>query len=192
MNIHPWEITHPIFEKAKKYDDVTKMQYLDIHTWLRGNILMKADKMTMANSLELRVPFIDLKVFEAAAEIPTKYKIAKGTTKYVLREAMKDILPEEIHFRKKWGFPVPIRLWLKDEYYKWAKDLICESSVEDWINKEFALTLLADHKDGKGDYSRKIWTILIFILWHQIYIEKKYQFESTDLPNVKKHRYLFV
>jgi asparagine synthase (glutamine-hydrolysing) len=191
MNIHPWEITHPIFEKAKEYDDVTKMQYLDIHTWLRGNILMKADKMTMANSLELRVPFIDLKVFEAAAKIPTKYKIAKGTTKFVLREAMKDILPQEIHFRKKWGFPVPIRLWLKDEYFEWAKDLISESPVDEWINKEFALTLLADHKDGKGDYSRKIWTILIFILWHQIYIEKKYQFESTDLPSVKKHRYLF-
>jgi asparagine synthase (glutamine-hydrolysing) len=153
---------------------------------------MKADKMTMANSLELRVPFIDLKVFEAAAEIPTKYKIAKGTTKYVLREAMKDILPEEIHFRKKWGFPVPIRLWLKDEFFQWAKELICESSVDEWINKDFALTLLSDHKDGKGDYSRKIWTILIFILWHQIYIEKKYRFESTDLPHVKKHRYLFV
>jgi asparagine synthase (glutamine-hydrolysing) len=191
MEIHPWDITHPIFEKAKDYDDVTKMQYLDIHTWLCSNILMKADKMTMANSLELRVPFIDLKVFEVAAEIPTKYKITKGTTKFVLREAMKDILPEEIQYRKKLGFPVPIRHWLKQEYYQWAKELICESQVDDWINKEFVLSLLDEHKDGKRDHGRKLWTILVFIIWHQVYIEKKYQFQTSDRPGTKKYRHLF-
>src|SRR5690606_22559776 len=108
---HPWEVTWPIYARVAAMDDVTKMQYLDIHTWLCGNILRKADKMTMANSLELRVPFVDCKVFEVASPIPTEYKIRDGTTKWVLREAMKDVLPEEIHSRKTLGFPVPIRQW---------------------------------------------------------------------------------
>lgn len=183
---HPWNVTHPIFSRVAEYDDVTKMQYLDIHTWLCGNILMKADKMTMANSLELRVPFIDVKVFELAAKIPTKYKIANGTTKYVLREAMKKILPPEISTRRKLGFPVPIRHWLKHEFYPWAKDLIHDSQVEEWINKEFVLTLLDRHKEGKADHSRQLWTVLTFMLWHQVFIEQKYSFQSCS-PAYKKH-----
>jgi asparagine synthase (glutamine-hydrolysing) len=184
----PLSITEEIYRKASHYDDVTKMQYLDIHTWLRGNILMKADKMTMANSLELRVPFIDTKVFEFAATIPTKYKIANGTTKHVLREAMKDFLPEEIKTRPKLGFPVPTRHWLKDEFYKWAKELIFEAKVDDLINKAYVLYMLDEHREGNADYSRKIWTILIFMLWHQIFIEQKYSFGPYVSPSVEIRR----
>ncbi|MGE5702314.1 MAG: asparagine synthase (glutamine-hydrolyzing) [Clostridia bacterium] len=184
----PWEITHAIYEKAQAYDDVTKMQYLDIHTWLRGNILMKADKMTMANSLELRVPFIDPKVFEFAATIPTKYKIANGTTKHVLREAMKDFLPPEIKTRPKLGFPVPTRYWLKHQFYKWAKELIFESKVDHLINKAYVLYMLDEHREGHGDYSRKIWTILVFMLWHQIFIEQQHSFDPYVSPAVELRR----
>lgn len=175
----PWEITLPIYERARHLDDETKMQYLDIHTWLRGNILMKADKMTMANSLELRVPFIDCRVFDVASRIPTPYKISRNTTKRVLREAMKDILPEEVKSRRKLGFPVPIRLWLKDDWYGWAKQLIVDSPVDHLINKNHVLYLLNRHREGAGDYSRKLWTIIVFVLWHQIYIERAIAFRPS-------------
>ncbi|RKD23973.1 asparagine synthase (glutamine-hydrolyzing) [Ammoniphilus oxalaticus] len=182
------EITAEIYERAHAYDDVTKMQYLDIHTWMRGNILMKADKMTMANSLELRVPFVDPKVFEFAATIPTKYKIANGTTKYVLREAMKDLLPPQIKSRKKLGFPVPTRHWLKHDFYDWARNLIYTSETDEWINKSFALHMLKAHKEGKADYGRKIWTLLVFMLWHQIFIEQKISFGPYVSPYIESRR----
>jgi len=182
------DITAEIYKHAQQYDDVTKMQYLDIHTWLRGNILMKADKMTMANSLELRVPFVDPKVFEFAATIPTKYKIANGTTKHVLREAMKDILPPQIKTRKKLGFPVPTRHWLKHDFYQWAKELIYSSEVDEWINKAYVLYMLDEHREGKADYGRRIWTILVFMLWHQIYIEEKLSFGPYVSPYIETRR----
>ncbi|WP_134687185.1 asparagine synthase (glutamine-hydrolyzing) [Brevibacillus migulae] len=184
----PFAITEEIYRHASAYDDVTKMQYLDIHTWLRGNILMKADKMTMANSLELRVPFIDPKVFEFAATIPTKYKIANGTTKHVLREAMQDFLPAEIKTRPKLGFPVPTRHWLKNEFYQWAKEIIFEAKVDHLINKAYVLYMLDEHREGHADYSRKIWTILIFMLWHQIFIEQKISFGPYVSPTVESRR----
>lgn len=168
-----------LYDEARYYDEVTKMQYIDIHTWLRGNILMKADKMSMANSLELRVPFVDTKVFDFASTIPTKYKVTPATTKYLLREAMKDILPPEVQIRKKLGFPVPIRVWLREEWYGWARELIHTAQVEQWINKSAALHMLEKHKEGKIDASRQLWTLLIFMLWHQIYIEGAY---SDSLP----------
>lgn len=189
--VDPWQVTAPIYEQVQHYDDVTKMQYLDIHTWLRGNILMKADKMTMANSLELRVPFIDTEVFKVAMKIPTKYKIADGTTKHVLREAMKDLLPPEIKTKKKLGFPVPTRYWLRHDFYKWAKDLIQQSPTQQYFNKQYLLQMLEQHKDEKHDYSRPIWTALVFMLWHQIYIEKKYSFGPYVSPHVAKRHKLY-
>ncbi len=174
-------ITAPLYEKAKQYDDVTKMQYIDIHTWLRGDILMKADKMSMANSLELRVPFVDTKVFEFAASIPSEYKVNTSSTKLLLREAMKDIVPPDVQHRKKLGFPVPTRVWLKNEWYEWARTLIYTADVGEWINKSAVLQLLEIHKEGRVDVSRKLWTILVFMLWHKIFIEDKYSFiDSKD------------
>lgn len=182
---HPFtDITAPLYARAAGYDSVSKMQYIDIHTWLRGDILVKADRMTMANSLELRVPFLDKEVFEVAKTLPAALKTAEGTTKYAFREAMRGIVPDSILFRKKLGFPVPIRVWLKDEIYDWAKQLIKESGTEAFINKSYALKLLDDHKNGRRDNSRKIWTILMFMLWHQIYIEKSVKVETRTLSKV--------
>lgn len=165
-------VTAPLYRQAEAYDDVTKMQYIDIHTWLRGNILMKADKMSMANSLELRVPFVDKEVFKFAATIPTKYKVTPEATKVLLREAMKEVVPPDVQNRRKLGFPVPTRVWLRNEWYDWAKALIETANVGKWINKAYALRLLEMHRDGKTDASRKLWTLLVFMLWHQIYIEE--------------------
>ncbi|MBU8909249.1 asparagine synthase-related protein, partial [Desertibacillus haloalkaliphilus] len=118
------KMTRNLYDEAALFDDSSKMQYIDLHTWLPGDILVKADRMTMAHSIELRVPFLDKEVFAVASEVPTYAKISHGTTKYVLREAMSEFIPESVLHRKKLGFPVPIRHWLKDELYDWARNLL--------------------------------------------------------------------
>lgn len=178
-NLPYTKITRPLYEQCHRYAPVEKMQYIDIHTWMRGDILLKADKMTMAHSLEVRVPFLDKEVFAVAKNIPSSLKTANGTTKYILRKAAEGIVPEHVLNRKKLGFPVPIRHWLKNEMYDWAKKLIHESNTDLLINKSYVLRLLDDHCRGKVDYSRKIWTVLMFMVWHNVYIEKKYDFSET-------------
>ncbi|MEI4789056.1 asparagine synthase (glutamine-hydrolyzing) [Bacillus sp. FJAT-53060] len=171
-NITYRDVTKTYFEESAGYSDINKMQYVDIHTWMRGDILLKADKMTMANSLELRVPFLDKVVFEAASKIPEELKTKDGTTKYLLRKAAEGIVPDHVLNRKKLGFPVPIRHWLKNEMNAWAKDIIKNSQTDEYINKEYVLDLLKEHCAGKADHSRKIWTVLIFMMWHSIYVER--------------------
>ncbi|PFJ24167.1 asparagine synthase (glutamine-hydrolyzing) [Bacillus anthracis] len=168
------DVTKPLYNEIKNYDDVSKMQYIDMYTWLRGDILLKADKMSTAHSLELRVPFLDKEVFDVASKIPTELKIANRTTKVILREAVRGIVPDHVLDRKKLGFPVPIRHWLKDEMYDWALNIIKESKTEHLIDKQYVLNLLEAHCADKGDYSRKIWTVIAFMVLHQIYIEHKY------------------
>ena len=172
------DITKPLYDETKGYDPVDRMQYIDIHTWMRGDILLKADRMTMAHSLELRVPFLDKEVFRVASQIPASLKTSHNTTKYVLRKAAEGIVPEHVLNRKKLGFPVPIRHWLKDEMHDWAAEIIKTSPTDDIINKQYVLKLLEDHCAGKLDYSRKIWTVLIFMLWHAVYMEDKYDFQK--------------
>lgn len=179
-------ITDPIYRQSADYDAVTKMQNIDIHTWLRGDILLKADKMTMAHSLELRVPFLDRKVFDMASTIATDQKIKNNTTKYVLRKAAEGIVPDHVVNRKKLGFPVPIRHWLKDEMYDWAVNLIQTSGTDYLFNKQEAMRLLQEHVDNKKDNSRKIWTILVFMIWHQIYVEEVYDVEKAFSTQHKK------
>jgi asparagine synthase (glutamine-hydrolysing) len=180
------KITAPFYEETPLYHDVNRMQYIDIHTWLRGDILLKADKMTMAHSLELRVPFLDKEVFAVASKIAPELKIAHGTTKYILRKAAEGIVPDHVLHRKKLGFPVPIRHWLKNEMYDWAKTLIKESETDHLFHKDVILRLLEEHRVNKADHSRKIWTVLMFMLWHQVYVEKKYDFsvkkDKQSLP----------
>ncbi|WML59394.1 asparagine synthase (glutamine-hydrolyzing) [Neobacillus sp. PS2-9] len=171
------DITNPLYAESRGYDPVDRMQYIDIHTWMRGDILLKADKMTMAHSLELRVPFLDKAVFEVASKIPTSLKTANGTTKYILRKAAEGVVPEHVLNRKKLGFPVPIRHWLKNEMNDWAKKIIRESNTDHLINKAYVLQLLEDHCQGKADNSRKIWTVLMFMVWHQVYVEDVYSFQ---------------
>ncbi|KKE79506.1 asparagine synthase (glutamine-hydrolyzing) [Bacilli bacterium] len=180
------QITDELYDFVKDYPLVNQMQYIDIHTWLRGDILLKADRVTMANSLELRVPFLDKEVFRVASGIPVELKIANGITKSILREAAKGIIPEHVLDRKKLGFPVPIRHWLKKELNGWAKQLIAESETDYLLNKKYVLDLLDSHCKGNGDYSRKIWTVLMFMLWHQIFVEHKYDFDNFTIDKNKK------
>ncbi|MGX4669976.1 asparagine synthase (glutamine-hydrolyzing) [Cerasibacillus sp. JNUCC 74] len=178
------QVTSKLFDQVSHYPAVNQMQYVDIHTWMRGDILLKADRVTMANSLELRVPFLDKEVFRVASEIPVDLKIANGTTKNILREAARGIIPDHVLDRKKLGFPVPIRHWLKNELNSWAKQLIRESETDHLLYKDYVLELLEAHCQGKGDYSRKIWTVLMFMLWHQNFVEKK--MDINKLSSVEK------
>lgn len=166
------EVTRRYFEsQIKEHDEVTRMQYLDIHTWMTGDILAKADKMTMANSLELRVPYLDHVVFEFAATIPTKYKIKAGTTKYALRQAFKDMLPREVIRRPKRGFPVPTRVWLTGVLKEPVHKILKNSFTPEYLNYSFVEKLFTDHLQGRADHSRRLWTIVIFLLWHDIFIK---------------------
>ncbi|MBX6394874.1 MAG: asparagine synthase C-terminal domain-containing protein, partial [Alicyclobacillaceae bacterium] len=173
-----------LYDRFAHLDEVTQMQLVDIHTWLPGDILMKADKMTMANSLELRVPFLDRQVFDVARRIPTSLRLLEGTTKYVLREAVRDILPESVSQRKKLGFPVPTRRWLKAELYPWAKERLSDATAAEYFDRDWLLARLEDHRQGRGDYARKLWTVLMFLLWHDVYITRRYPVESSVHPGV--------
>jgi asparagine synthase (glutamine-hydrolysing) len=165
------EITAPWYDLSRGWDPVARMQHVDLYTWLRGDILTKADKVTMANSLELRVPFLDTEVFNVAASIPLEEKLAGGTTKYALRRALAKIIPGHVLNRRKLGFPVPIRLWLRNEMYDWARGIIADSKTEHLIDKNAVLALLDEHKAGGLDRSRQLWALLVFMLWHGIFVE---------------------
>jgi asparagine synthase (glutamine-hydrolysing) len=167
------DVTSAHYAATTHLDGSTRMQYVDLFTWLRGDILVKADKMTMANSLELRVPFLDVEVFAVAAGIPTAEKITRDTTKYALRRALAEIVPPHVLERPKLGFPVPIRHWLKDVMYDWAREIITTSQADALIDKTAALALLDAHRQGPHDYSRKIWTLLVFLIWHGIFVEER-------------------
>ncbi|MHA5283453.1 asparagine synthase (glutamine-hydrolyzing) [Corynebacterium sp. CQ3829_602738] len=179
------EVTAPIYAASTEMDPVARMQNLDLFTWMRGDILVKADKMNMANSLELRVPFLDKEVFEVAQTIPFDQKIANGTTKYALRKAMEQIVPPHVLHRKKLGFPVPMRHWLAgDELFGWAQDTIRESQTDDIFAKDQVMEMLKEHRDGVSDHSRRLWTVLAFMVWHGIFVEHRIdpQIEHKDYP----------
>jgi asparagine synthase (glutamine-hydrolysing) len=166
----PAEMVSSIYQKTKGQDDVTRMQYLDINRWMVGDILLKADRMSMAHSLELRVPFLDKEVFAVASRIPVKHRIAGGTTKYAMRLAAKRRIPEKPADRPKLGFPVPIRVWLRQEkYYSRVKAAFLSPAAQRFFNTGELLRLLDQHYRGKRDNSRKIWTIYVFLLWYDIY-----------------------
>jgi asparagine synthase (glutamine-hydrolysing) len=173
-------VTRELYERTRAagYDDVTAMQYVDLFTWLRGDILVKADKMTMANSLELRVPFLDPEVFRVASTIPVGQRVTKETTKYALRRALEQIVPPHVLNRRKLGFPVPTRHWLAEDLHDWARQIIVDSQTDQWLDKQQVLAMLTAHRQNQRagspvDYSRKLWTLLVFMVWHGIFIEER-------------------
>ncbi len=168
----PQLLCKKFYDEVSDKDTVTKMQYLDINMWLMGDILLKADKTSMANSLELRVPFLDKKVMELAEKIPLKCRVNTKTTKLALRLAAEKTLPELTAKKDKLGFPVPIRVWLKeDKYYNTVKETFLSAAADKYFNTKELLKLLDIHKSGKADVSRKIWTVYTFLVWHKEYFE---------------------
>ncbi|TQI67484.1 asparagine synthase (glutamine-hydrolyzing) [Clostridium sp. KNHs216] len=181
----PQELTKPYYDRVKDKDDVTKMQYLDINVWLVGDILLKADRMSMANSLELRVPFLDKEVFGVASRIPRKLRVNKENTKYAMRLAAMKHLPDATAQKKKLGFPVPTRVWLRDEkYYNVVKDAFTGETAKQFFNTDELMKFLDDHYSGKRDNNRKIWTIFVFLVWYDIYFNGG-SHEPGDLPVIR-------
>ncbi|MBQ9940756.1 MAG: asparagine synthase (glutamine-hydrolyzing) [Clostridia bacterium] len=167
-----------IYKNCQHLTPPCKMQYVDMNTWIRGDILVKGDRLSMAHSLEVRVPFLDKEVFKVASMLCDSDKLSHGTTKYVLRYAFRDMINEETFMRPKLGYPVPVCKWLKNELYAWAKDIIENSTADDYIIKEEALRMLEAHRNGSENNYRKLWTILVFITWYRLYV--------TDADKTKK------
>ncbi len=170
VTIQNKEITKPVFDKFKGQSNIVKMQAIDINFWLMKDILQKADRMTMANSLEGRVPFVDKEVFKIASSLPLNYKVTKENTKVALRDAAKKVIPNESYKKKKLGFPVPIRDWMReDDVYKEIKKTFNSKVCKKYFDKDLLIKMLDEHKNGKKDNYRKVWNVYCFIKWYNVF-----------------------
>ena len=161
------KVTAPLYERVREKDPVTKMQYLDMHLWLVHDILMKGDKMGMANSLEVRVPFLDKNVMKLAETLPLEYKVNAPKTKIALRAAADRVIQKKTADKKKLGFPIPIRVWLREEqYFNRVKEIFNSKEAAEFFDLVYLNRLLDEHKNQKHDNSRKIWTVYIFLIWY--------------------------
>lgn len=162
-----FEITKEIYKEIEGEDDLSKMQYLDMNLWMPGDILLKADKMSMAHSLELRVPYLDKEVMALAGTLPSNYKINAKNSKYVLREAAKEVIPTQWGERKKVGFTVPFKHWIREEkYYRLIKDMFESEATHEFFEQENLLELLEAHYKGSANNARQIYTVYTFLIWH--------------------------
>ncbi len=166
------KVTKPLYDRVAGKDPVTKMQYVDLNVWLVHDILMKGDKMGMANSLEVRVPFLDKEVLELAETLPLNYKVRAPKTKVALRGAAEKVIRSKTAEKKKLGFPIPIRVWLREEkYYNRVKEAFQSDAAKEFFNSDLLVKMLDDHRSGKNtnektDDSRKIWTVYMFLVWY--------------------------
>ncbi|WP_188453356.1 asparagine synthase (glutamine-hydrolyzing) [Virgibacillus oceani] len=168
----PEEVVRPSYQNVQGKNEVTKMQYVDMKHWLPNDILLKADKMGSAHSIELRVPFLDKEVMEMASKIPAHLKVNDKDTKYVLRKAASEVLPDEWANRPKVGFPVPIKDWLKQEkYYNRVKALFESDMAKKFFHTEELVKYLDEHFDGKANRQRYIWTVYVFLIWYKMFFE---------------------
>ena len=166
------DLTKKYYDEVKNMDDVSKRLYLDMKMWIVEDILLKADKMTMANSIELRVPLLDKKMWELARTTPVKHKVHNEITKYAFRRAAKNKLPEDWAKRRKLGFVVPFVLWIKEEkYYKIVKEVFNKDFVSEFFDKDKINKLLDDHFNGITNNGRKVYTIYTFLKWYEIYFK---------------------
>lgn len=165
-----FELCAPIYERGKDFCDVSRRQFLDMNMWLPSDILLKADKMSMAHSLELRVPFLDKKVMEFAQHIPVKYRVNENGNKQVLRHAANRILPDEWATRPKVGFPVPLKFWLREQkYYDYVKDYFTAPWAAEFFETDKIMQLLDDHFEGRASNQTKIYAVLTFLIWYKRY-----------------------
>src|SRR5271155_5848180 len=172
-----FDVTDPVYRQAAEagLDDVATMQLVDVNTWLPGDILVKADRMAMAHGLELRTPFLDREVLAVASRLARVEKTAAGTTKFALREAVADLLPQAAAERAKLGFPVPLGHWLSGGMYGFAEQVVRTAQTGQWLNKPAAAEILRRFRAGDPEVSwRQVWLLVVFSLWHQIYVERVY------------------
>ena len=172
--ILPTDLSRPYFEQTRGQDAVTRMEYCDLNLWMVGDILLKADKMSMANSLELRVPFLDRKVFDLACRIPTSCKVSAAQTKIAMRGAAEKTIPPKTADKKKLGFPVPVRAWLREEKYAAIlREAFASEAAEKFFNTAALNKMLDQHLSGKRDNWRQLWCVFIFLVWYDEYFVKR-------------------
>jgi asparagine synthase (glutamine-hydrolysing) len=172
-----FDVTDPVYRQAAEagLDDVATMQLVDVNTWLPGDILVKADRMAMAHGLQLRTPFLDREVLGVAARLARPEKTAAGTTKFALREAIGDLLPQAAAERAKLGFPVPLGHWLSGGMFGFAEQVVRTAQTGQWLDKGAAADLLRRFRAGDPEVTwRQVWLLVVFSLWHQIYVESVY------------------
>lgn len=168
------DIVKDVYNEYSEYDKLNKMLAIDIRYWLSNNILNIVDKMTMAHSIESRVPFTDVDVFKVSSLLPRKYKVSDGVTKVALRNAAKRVIPNDAYKKKKLGFPVPIREWIReDDFYEEIKNTFNTDIAKELFNNEYLLKILDEHKDRKKDNYRKIWAVYSFLKWYDEYFVKR-------------------
>lgn len=167
------EYYETLFNKYNHRSDLSRMTYTDIKSWLPDDLLVKADKMTMAASLELRVPFLDHKLVEFTSSLPDHFKIQNNQGKYLLKNAMEKRLPHNIIYRKKKGFPVPIENWFRTHLYDQIRDILMDQKTlsRGYFSEEYIEKVLIKHKSGAEDLSRRIFSLLNLELWHRMYID---------------------
>lgn len=189
------DVTGPAYRKVSHLDDITKMQYIDLTFWLVGDILLKTDKMSMAHGVESRVPFLDKEVWSVARTLPTEHRVDLETTKISLRRAAEMLLPKRFCVKRKLGFPVPTRLWLKqDKYYRRVKRAFVSKTAEQYFHGAALVQLLDEHREGVVDNSRKIWTVYAFLVWHKEYFGHKAHLKdksgiAEDICDSSQYRY---
>jgi asparagine synthase (glutamine-hydrolysing) len=172
------DVTAPILRQARGLDEVATRQLVDLNLWLPGDILTKADRMTMAHGLELRVPFLDREVMAVAAGLSRADKLGADTTKIALRRAVRGLVPDSVANRAKLGFPVPIRFWLRDELHDFAEQVLREAATEQYINRAAALDMLNRYRLGADFDWRRLWVLICFSLWHQVHVEGRYDSQA--------------
>ena len=170
-NRHVDNTFHGWFRDVAHRDTLSQLLYVDTKTWLPDDLLLKADKMTMAASIELRVPFLDHEIVSFASSLPSDYKIRNGTGKFILKKLMEGILPQEIIYRKKKGFTVPTQRWFARDLLEPAKDIVFSRKLLDtgWFQRKYLENIFERHSKGKEDYSRRIFSLLILYHWLNIY-----------------------
>lgn len=165
-----WSLTAGVYDETGHLPGPTRMQAVDLHFWLAGDILQKADKMSMAHSLEQRVPYLDREVWDVARHIPASLELAGGAFKRALRDAVADLLPDEITHQPKLGFPVPLRQWLTQDLRPLAEDLVA-SSTDTLLRRDRVRSLLAGPRRFPAE-DRKLWTVLTYLMWHRVFVER--------------------
>ncbi len=164
------DVIKPYYDQVKNESELTKKMFIDYHFWLPQDILLKADKMSMSHSIELRTPLMDKDVFAYAKTIPNKYLLKNKETKYVFRDIAKETIPDEWARRRKCGFPVPFSKWIRDEkYYKMIKEAFNRDYVKVYFDQNYINQLLEDHYLGKKNNGRKIYNIYCFLVWYKVY-----------------------
>ena len=170
------DIVAPLFKNLGKATNIQKRQNVDLQTWFIKDILQKGDKMTMAHSIESRVPFTDKEVFHVASQLKDNQKVTKENTKVLLRQAAKKVIPNEAYKKKKLGLPVPLREWMREEdLYQKVFNGLQTPIIKELFDDQKLISMLEDHKNQKHDYYKKIWTVYCFSLWHQVFFSEEYE-----------------